>query len=403
MTQEGPKAVVKVVVEDETKDAFNQIKQGAKDTAQVVSKAGVDAAKGIGEIGEGVEKTSRKLESFEKSWVRDIQRVLVATEAGEKGTAKYFETWGRFKGVGGDVLEPILAQLRAVEAAQAAAAGAATKGLGTMGVSAAQTAAALRQVPAQFTDIVVSLQAGQAPLTVLLQQGGQLKDMFGGAGAAAKALGGYVLGLVNPFTVAAAAAAALGVAYYQGSKEVDALRMALVTTGNMTGASVTQLRQFAAEMGAISGAEAKASDALADFVAAGVRGTATLKEYAQTAIDWEKTTGTSVEKTAKAFAQLQDDPLKAALELHKGMNFLTLATYEQARALEEQGKKSEAAALLQREYAKALNQGTAEIRTNLGFLESSWEKLGKTASAVWGLMLGAGRSATPCRQAGGCA
>lgn len=394
MTQEGPKAVVKVVVEDETKDAFNQIKQGAKDTAQVVSKAGVDAAKGIGEIGEGVEKTSRKLESFEKSWVRDIQRVLVATEAGEKGTAKYFETWGRFKGVGGDVLEPILAQLRAVEAAQAAAAGAATKGLGTMGVSAAQTAAALRQVPAQFTDIVVSLQAGQAPLTVLLQQGGQLKDMFGGAGAAAKALGGYVLGLVNPFTVAAAAAAALGVAYSQGSKEVDALRMALVTTGNMTGASVTQLRQFAAEMGAISGAEAKASDALADFVAAGVRGTATLKEYAQTAIDWEKATGTSVEKTAKAFAQLQDDPLKAALELHKGMNFLTLATYEQARALEEQGKKSEAAALLQREYAKALNQGTAEIRTNLGFLESSWEKLGKTASAVWGLMLGAGRSAT---------
>lgn len=394
MTQEGPKAVVKVVVEDETKDAFNQIKQGAKDTAQVVSKAGVDAAKGIGEIGEGVEKTSRKLESFEKSWVRDIQRVLVATEAGEKGTAKYFETWGRFKGVGGDVLEPILAQLRAVEAAQAAAAGAATKGLGTMGVSAAQTAAALRQVPAQFTDIVVSLQAGQAPLTVLLQQGGQLKDMFGGAGAAAKALGGYVLGLVNPFTVAAAAAAALGVAYYQGSKEVDALRMAVVTTGNMTGASVTQLRQFAAEMGAISGAEAKASDALADFVAAGVRGAATLKEYAQTAIDWEKATGTSVEKTAKAFAQLQDDPLKAALELHKGMNFLTLATYEQARALEEQGKKSEAAALLQREYAKALNQGTAEIRTNLGFLESSWEKLGKTASAVWGLMLGAGRSAT---------
>lgn len=394
MTQEGPKAVVSVVAEDNTKEGLDQVKRGIQETARTVVKAGQEASKGISKMGEGADQTARKLESFEKSWVNSVQRALVAAEAGEKGTAKYFEAWGKYRGIGGDVMEPILAQLRAVEAAQAAAAGAATKGLGTMGVSAAQTAAALRQVPAQFTDIVVSLQAGQAPLTVLLQQGGQLKDMFGGAGAAAKALGGYVLGLVNPFTVAAAAAAALGVAYYQGSKEVDALRMALVTTGNMTGASVTQLRQFAAEMGAISGAEAKASDALADFVAAGVRGTATLKEYAQTAIDWEKATGTSVEKTAKAFAQLQDDPLKAALELHKGMNFLTLATYEQARALEEQGKKSEAAALLQREYAKALNQGTAEIRTNLGFLESSWEKLGKTASAVWGLMLGAGRSAT---------
>ena len=235
MTQEGPKAVVSVVVEDETKDAFNQIKQGAKDTAQVVSKAGVDAAKGIGEIGEGVEKTSRKLESFEKSWVRDIQRVLVATEAGEKGTAKYFETWGRFKGVGGDVLEPILAQLRAVEAAQAAAAGAATKGLGTMGVSAAQTAAALRQVPAQFTDIVVSLQAGQAPLTVLLQQGGQLKDMFGGTAAAAKALGGYVMGLVSPLTLVAAAGAATAVAFHQGAQENEAFVRSIALTGNASG------------------------------------------------------------------------------------------------------------------------------------------------------------------------
>ena len=46
--------------------------------------------------------------------------------------------------------------------------------------------------------------------TTALQQGGQLKDMFGGAGNAAKALGGYVLGLVNPATLAAAA----GVAEY---------------------------------------------------------------------------------------------------------------------------------------------------------------------------------------------
>lgn len=47
---------------------------------------------------------------------------------------------------------------------------------------------ALRGVPAQFTDIAVSLASGQQPLTVLLQQGGQLKDMFGGIGPAAKPL-----------------------------------------------------------------------------------------------------------------------------------------------------------------------------------------------------------------------
>ena len=88
------------------------------------------------------------------------------------------------------------------------------------------------RVVAQFTDIFVSLQGGQNPMTVLLQQGGQLKDMFGGVGAAARAMGGYVLGLVNPFTVAGAAAATLGLAYYQGSQEADRYAESIIMTGN---------------------------------------------------------------------------------------------------------------------------------------------------------------------------
>ena len=72
------------------------------------------------------------------------------------------------------------------------------------GLSTKAYTAALRGVPAQFTDIVVSLQGGMNPFTVLLQQGGQLKDMFGGVGPATRALGGYVAGLVNPFTLAGA-------------------------------------------------------------------------------------------------------------------------------------------------------------------------------------------------------
>lgn len=43
--------------------------------------------------------------------------------------------------------------------------------LGKTGMSAKQTAAAMRMLPAQFSDVVISLQAGQSPLTVLLQQG----------------------------------------------------------------------------------------------------------------------------------------------------------------------------------------------------------------------------------------
>lgn len=76
------------------------------------------------------------------------------------------------------------------------ASGDTTDTMNKAGMSAKAYSAALRNVPAQFTDIAVSLQSDQAPLTVLLPQGGQLKDMFGGIGSAAQALGGYILGLV---------------------------------------------------------------------------------------------------------------------------------------------------------------------------------------------------------------
>ncbi|MGS3107770.1 phage tail length tape measure family protein, partial [Escherichia coli] len=76
--------------------------------------------------------------------------------------------------------------------------------LGKTSQSAAQTANAMRMIPAQMTDIVVGLSTGQSPFMVLMQQGGQLKDMFGGIGPAIKGVGTYVMGLVNPYSVAAA-------------------------------------------------------------------------------------------------------------------------------------------------------------------------------------------------------
>ncbi|MGS0546525.1 phage tail tape measure protein [Pseudomonas parakoreensis] len=56
------------------------------------------------------------------------------------------------------------------------------EGLKKTGASSKQTETALRQLPSQFTDIFTSLAGGQNPLMVLIQQGGQIKDSFGGIG-----------------------------------------------------------------------------------------------------------------------------------------------------------------------------------------------------------------------------
>ncbi len=94
--------------------------------------------------------------------------------------------------------------------------------LGKTGQSAAQTAYGMRMIPAQMTDIVVGLSTGQSPFMVLMQQGGQLKDMFGGIIPAIKGVSTYVMGLVNPFTVAAGAVGLLTYAVYQNRLDIEA-------------------------------------------------------------------------------------------------------------------------------------------------------------------------------------
>ncbi|EPK6145966.1 phage tail length tape measure family protein [Klebsiella pneumoniae] len=121
--------------------------------------------------------------------------------------------------------------------------------LGKTSQSAAQTANAMRMIPAQMTDIVVGLSTGQSPFMVLMQQGGQLKDMFGGIGPAIKGVGTYVMGLVNPYSVAAASVGLLTYAVYQNRQEIDAATK--IATSSL-GANGDAAERLALNMVAIS-------------------------------------------------------------------------------------------------------------------------------------------------------
>ncbi|HHT7508744.1 TPA: phage tail length tape measure family protein [Klebsiella quasipneumoniae subsp. similipneumoniae] len=121
--------------------------------------------------------------------------------------------------------------------------------LGKTSQSAAQTANAMRMIPAQMTDIVVGISTGQSPFMVLMQQGGQLKDMFGGIGPAIKGVGTYVMGLVNPYSVAAASVGLLTYAVYQNRQEIDAATKIATTS---LGANGDAAERLALNMVAIS-------------------------------------------------------------------------------------------------------------------------------------------------------
>lgn len=253
-----------------------------------------------------------------------------------------------------------------------------------------------RQLTPQITDITVGLATGQSPMTVLLQQGGQLKDVMGGVGPAVKAVGGYLAGLLTPLTAVGAAVAGLVVGFIKGRQEMDAIRSALALAGNQTGVTAGMVNSLARELGDLTNiTRAQAAEALTVFVQAGVRGEGMLKKLAEAAIRLEQAGGPAVAETAKAFRDLQQNPLQAALKLNEATNFLTASIYKQILALQEQGKTTEAARIAQTAYADAVLGRSATITQNLGILEKSWKDIVGAAKSAWDAMLNVGRTATP--------
>ena len=262
------------------------------------------------------------------------------------------------------------------------------------GQTAKAFAANLRGVPAQFTDIAVSLQAGQNPLTVFLQQGGQLKDMFGGIAPAARALTGYIVGLINPFTVAAAAAATLALAYKQGSDETTAFSSALAMTGNTAGTTTGQLASLAQQISMTGGTVGKASAVLAQLASSTRIPKESFEQIAVAAIAFEKATGQAAEETVKNFEKIAKDPTAEILRLNETMNFLTASTYEQIKALQDQGNVTAAAQVANDAYEAALARTSESVKSNLGVIESGWNAVKSAAKAAWDAALNIGREDT---------
>lgn len=254
--------------------------------------------------------------------------------------------------------------------------------LNRTGNTAKQNAAALRMLPAQFSDIFISLQGGQAPLTVFLQQGSQIKDSFGGIGDAARAMGGYILGLITPLSVAVASAAALGYAFYKGSEEADRFNNALILTGSASGVTADRLGSMARQISSTVGSTGAAAAALAEIAGGGKIAGESFEQVAQAAVSMEVATGKAVSDTVAEFTRLADEPVKASAELNKQYHYLTAAVYAQITALEQQGKHADAVKLATDAFADAINNRTPKIIENLSFWERGYNAVANAADRL---------------------
>ncbi len=371
---------------------------------QVIGTARID----IEANAEGVEAATAKAKASIASMSKDAQAEYQRLSSAEKrridSLIRQADTVGMTRAqqiaynaslkTSGPILDDLTRRLKANETAAQKAGTEFSK----YGLSAKMETAALRQVPAQITDIVTSLQGGQAPMTVLLQQGGQLKDVFGGVVPAAKALSGALISMINPATLAIGALAALAFGYLQGAKEGEAFRNTLIMTNGAIGVSADGLQDLAARLDTVAGTQANAAKVLNLFAMDAKVSASSLQQYAQTAIEWSRATGQGAEEIVAQFTELANEPLKASEKLNESMRYLTAGTYEQIRALVEAGRQTEAASLAQSEYDRVLRERTPLMVQNLGYVERAWKAVKDVSSEAMDALLGIGRPATIAQQ-----
>ena len=258
-------------------------------------------------------------------------------------------------------------------------------------ISARQTAAAMRTLPAQFTDVATQLAGGQNPLLILLQQGGQIKDSFGGIGPAIRAVGAAISPVALGIGALASVAGALGLAFLQGQNQAEALRDTIALTGNAAGLTAGRLEALAESVSASTGQTVGGAREIALALAgSGKVSAAALESTAKAVARVADVSGKDSKTVAQDFATMSDGVAKWAAEHNKAWNFISAEQYKYIKRLEDQGKVEEAMILTN----SLLIKHTQDQARNLGTLEKAWASITKTASEAWQSMLGLGRGQT---------
>lgn len=301
-------------------------------------------------------------------------------------------------------------------------------------LSAGQYRQAIRSLPAQFTDIATSIAGGMPLWMVLMQQGGQISDSFGGVGNLFQIIKEELLGIkssadeseeslsenanalaenaehsrgflsaLTPVRLAmgglVGGLALLAFAWYKGSSEASEFNKQLILTGNYAGKTTGQLSDLARKISETAGVTTgNAAATLAKVVGSGQFRGNQLEYITTTAAAMEDAVGQSVDKTLANFKKLYDSPSQASEELNRQLHYLSAAQFQYISALERRGDKEAAGEVAAKEYSAAEQQRSQQVLDNLGLIDRLVRGVTDTWGAYWDAALGIGRQQTASDQ-----
>nr|WP_197364860.1 phage tail tape measure protein [Escherichia coli] len=259
------------------------------------------------------------------------------------------------------------------------------------GISVGQYKAAMRTLPAQFTDIATQLAGGQNPWLILLQQGGQVKDSFGGMIPMLRGLAGAITLPMVGVTSLAVATGALAYAWYQGDSTLSAFNKTLVLSGNQSGLTADRMLTLSRAGQAAGLTFNQASESLAALVNAGVRGGEQFDAINQSVARFASASGVEVDKVAEAFGKLTTDPTSGLIAMARQFRNVTAEQIAYVAQLQRSGDEAGALQAANDIATKGFDDQTRRLKENMGTLETWADKTAQAFKSMWDAVLDIGR------------
>ncbi|ELQ3982905.1 phage tail tape measure protein [Escherichia coli] len=262
------------------------------------------------------------------------------------------------------------------------------------GISVGQYKAAMRMLPAQFTDVATQLAGGQSPWLIMLQQGGQVKDSFGGIIPMFRSLAGAVTMPMAGLTSLAVATGALAYAWYQGDKVLSEFNKTLVLSGNQSGLTADRMLTLSRAGQAAGLTFNQASESLAALVNAGVRGGEQFDAINQSVARFASASGVEVDKVAEAFGKLTTDPTSGLIAMARQFRNVTAEQIAYVAQLQRSSDEAGALQAANEAATKGFDDQTRRLKENMGTLETWADRTARAFKSMWDAVLDIGRPDT---------
>lgn len=382
--------VVKVI--DPASGKLLKLAEAAKQLDRAWEK-GIVPDKEFFRLGEVIDNQSAKLRNAQLALTEEGRAAIENSKAKQKATnaSKSFldslreqaETTGMSKI---ELLEYRAAQMgvTAQAAPMIAKLNQQNKAMNVAGLSAGRYRMAMQQLPMQITDVVTSLASGMPVWLVAIQQGGQIKDSFGGVGNTFKLL----LQQITPLRVAmvglVGAMAGIGLSAYDAYKANRQFETSLILTGNYAATSAGQLSELTAELNKNSLSTIGALDKIAGTLASSGKYTLNqIKEITAVTADWSEVTGESTDKIIDYFDDIAKDPVKGLAKLNEQFNFLDKGQLTYISKLEKTKGKTAAVTEATKLFADVMENRIAKIADTATPLEKMWTDIKKWSADAW--------------------